>query len=495
MRYLNLARFKPLFTRSPLVLQQVNSIAFSTVPETDKSKIIKCPFPDVQIPKKSLYFFVAENFAKHGAKTALIDGTTGKETSYNELEEMIAKVGSALLRMGVRRNDVVSLISPNSAEFAVQFFASSAVGAIVHPVNPVYTSGEIAYQLKDCRAKYIATVSSILSTVKEAASQVGVPNDKIIVLDTDGDGEHISFNKLLEDSGSSFPDGGVLVDSDEMACLLYSSGTTGLPKGVMLSHFNIVANVCQLDHPQLLDVRTPASCLLGVLPFYHIYAMTVILTLGLRQGSSILSLPKFEPQLFLSSLERFAVTNAFVAPPLAVFMAKSPLVSQYNLSSLREIFSAAAPLGLDLAKAVKDRIGVKVVRQGYGLTECSPLSHCCPIDIDKPNSLGGPVLNTEICIVDTQSGQVLGPNECGELLIRGPQVMLGYLNRPEATASSVTNDGWFYSGDICKSVHTVCTMHFHLIFTVCTMHFHLIFMQCFTNMRYDFDSTLHRNMR
>jgi acyl-CoA synthetase (AMP-forming)/AMP-acid ligase II len=420
---------------------------FSTVPNADRGKIVRCPYPDIEIPRKTLYSFVSENFSKFGPKTAIINGETGKEISYNEFQDMVGRIGSAFTKMGVQKDDVLSIVSPNCPEYVVQLLASVAIGAIAHPINYTFTPMEIAYQFKDCGTKYIATMSSVLPVVKEAAGQVGIPHGRIIVLDGEGHGEHISFKKLLEDSGSAFADDGVPMDLDETACLLYSSGTTGLPKGVMLTHNNLVSNLCQVDHPKLMDLSAE-SCLLGVLPFFHVYGVVIILTSGLHQGSAILSLPKFEPNSFLSSLERFSVSTAFVAPPLALFLAKSPLVDQYNLSSFSQVFSAAAPLSLEVAETIKKRTGVKVVRQGYGLTETSPLTHVTPIDVDKPRSLGGPVLNTEVCVVHTETREVLGPKESGEILMRGPQVMKGYLNRPEATASAISEDGWFSSGDI-----------------------------------------------
>ena len=364
--------------------------------------------------------------------------------------EMISRVGSALVKKGVGKDDVLAIASPKSIEFAVQFFATSAIGCVISPINPSFTSGEIAYQLKDCGAKYIATVSSILSTVKEAASQVGVPNDNIIILDTDGHGEHISFNKLLEYSGSSFPDGGVPVDPESTACLPYSSGTTGLPKGVMLSHHNLVANLCQFNHPLLLDF-SPSSVLLCLLPLFHIYGMTVILSYGLKKGSTLVTLPQFNPELFLHAILEYNVTDALLVPPLVLFLAKHPLVSEYKFSKLDHILSGSAPLSGEMVKAAKDRLGLRIVRQGYGLTETSSVTHMCPANVNKPSSIGPPIMDTEVAVVDSETGKRLGADKVGEVVMRGPQIMKGYLNRPEETAACLKEGGWLHSGDVGMS--------------------------------------------
>ena len=432
------------------------SRCMSTTTALRKENIVTSPWPSVNMPKETLFsqVFSRQQFDRN--KTAMIEGTSGKKVSYNELLEMISRVGSALLRKGVARDEVLAVVSPNSIEFAIQFFATSAIGCVVSTINPSFTSGEIAYQLKDCGAKYVATASSVLPVVKEAAGQVGIPSDRIIVLDADGHGEHISFRKLLEDSGSSFPNGGVQVDPDSTTCLPYSSGTTGLPKGVMLSHSNLVANLCQIDHHEILGFDQN-SVLMCLLPLFHIYGMTVILSYGLKKGCSLVSLPQFEPEVFLKAMAEYRVTDALLVPPLILFLAKHPLVGQYQLSHLKQVFSGAAPLTGELSTVARDRLGKElVVRQGYGLTETSPVTHTCPKNVHKPSSIGPPVINTEVAIVDQDTRERLGADRIGEVVIRGPQVMKGYLNRPKETSACLTEDGWFYSGDVGTYV-LVCT--------------------------------------
>ena len=417
--------------------------------------IRRSSFPDVDLANtasQSLYKFVFQPFEKYGSKTALVDVVEGKEYSFTQVHEMVSRVGSSLLEKGFQRGDVLALVAPNSVSFVVQYFAAVAIGGTISTFNPSFTAKEIAHQLKDCQAKYIATVSPLLSNVREAAKIANVNFKNIIVFDHESDKEHLSLKSLLANSGSSFPVDGVKVDPEETMALPYSSGTTGLPKGVMLSHRNLISNICQIDHEQLLDLRAPNASILGILPFFHIYGLTVVMAMSMWQGNKVVILPKFEPKMFLSAIDKHAVNFAFVAPPLAVFLAKHPLVQQYNINSLECVFSGAAPLSGEVAQSVRDRLGLKSVRQGYGLSETSPIVHVCPKSIHNPSSIGEPVLNTEVCIQNVETGQFLGANQTGELFIRGPQVMKGYLNNPKATLSSITEDGWFKTGDVGRFI-------------------------------------------
>jgi acyl-CoA synthetase (AMP-forming)/AMP-acid ligase II len=414
----------------------------------ESENVVRSPWPAVETPKETLFTHVFAHQEFDRTKTAVIDGISGKKVSYNEILEMISKVGSALLKEGLAQGDSLAIVSPNSIEFAVQFFATSAIRCVVSTINAAFTSKEIAYQLKDCGAKYVATTSSVLLAVKEAAHRVGIPNNRIIVLDVDGQGEHISFEKLLKDSGSSFPSEGAQLDPECIATLPYSSGTTGLPKGVMLTHSNMVANLCQIDHPNLVGFNHN-SVVMCVMPFSHIYGITVIMSYGLKKGSCLVSLPHFDPTLFLHAMAEYKITNAPLVPPLILFLTKHPLVDDYQLSHLRQVFCGGAPLTGELAVAARERLGKNVViHQGYGLTETSPVAHCSPKNTNKPGSIGPPVPNTQVAIIDKETGVPLSSDKVGEVVIRGPQVMQGYFDRPKETAACLTSDGWFHSGDV-----------------------------------------------
>ena len=388
-------------------------------------KIVKCPYGDTYIPESSFYSHIFQHFPKYGKKTALIDGVTGREYSYNEVQASVVNMASGLVRSGMEKGDVLALVSPNSAEFCTTFFSTLAMGGIVSTCNPQYTAEELAYQFKDSNSKYVATIPALLPTIKEASSKSGCI-EKIIVLSDEGGLEEgknmISYQSLVQDSGSLFPLNVNLDYKNDIAVLPYSSGTTGLPKGVMLTHYNVTANVNQMFHPQLIDYTGSNCRFLSVLPFFHIYGMIVLFTSGLYQGATNVILPKFEPELFLRTIQNYRVVQALLVPPLALFLAKHPMVDSFDVSSIKGIFSGAAPLGGEIVTAIKQRLKIEAVRQGYGMTELSPLTLCCPVDVHKPGSSGVPILNTQCRIIDIETGESLGPNCEGEMLVKGPQV-------------------------------------------------------------------------
>ena len=285
------------------------------------------------------------------------------------------------------------------------------------------------------------TVPPFLEVAREAVE--GTDVEEILLVGAEGDEQGATDIKELLASGAEPPE--LEIDpAVDLAVLPYSSGTTGLPKGVMLTHRNLVANILQTDAAMPMQ---PDDVLIGVLPFFHIYGMTVIMNMGLRTGNPIVSMPRFDLGDFLGLIERHRVTCAYVVPPIALALAKHPAIDEADLSSLRMVMSGAAPLGAELAQQVSDRLDVPVT-QGYGMTELSPVSHFCPLHNIKPGSIGPGVPGTESRIVDPDSGEDLADGERGELWVRGPQVMVGYLNNEQATAETVTDDGWLKTGDV-----------------------------------------------
>ncbi len=236
----------------------------------------------------------------------------------------------------------------------------------------------------------------------------------------------------------------VPVDPEDLVVLPYSSGTTGLCKGVMLTHRNLVANIMQILAPaQILE----DDKVLAVLPFFHIYGMQVLMNCGLRAGVTIVTMPRFDLEQFLSLHAEHSITRGFVAPPIVVALAQHPMVDSYDLSSLRQVTSGAAPLSAELAEEAGKRLGCEFV-QGYGMTELSPVSHLTVFGDGKAGSVGITAPNTELRIVHPVTGTDLSTDEDGELWIRGLQVMRGYLNNPAATAETLDDEGWLHTGDI-----------------------------------------------
>jgi acyl-CoA synthetase (AMP-forming)/AMP-acid ligase II len=402
--------------------------------------VFPSPFPDVDIPDGALTPYVLERAAELGDKPALVDGPTGRTLTYRELDAGVRAFAAGLAAArGFGRGDVFALFMPNLPEYAVAFHGVSLAGGTNTTINSLYTPDEIAFQLRDAGARWMLTIPQFLDRALPAAVETGV---EVFVL---GQAEGATPFAELMATGEQPPP--VEVDpAEDVVTLPYSSGTTGLPKGVMLTHRNLVANLAQCDG---IEQVGRDEVLIGVLPFFHSYGQTVILNFALRKGGTIVTMPRFDLEQFLGLVQEHRITRAHLVPPIVLGLAKHPAVERYDLSSLRVITSGAAPLGADLQEAAADRLGC-VVKQGYGLTETSPVTHINPDDPAEVRlgSVGVPIPNTECRVVDPATGADLGVGEDGEIWIRGPQVMKGYLNRPEESAWTVDADGWLHSGDI-----------------------------------------------
>jgi acyl-CoA synthetase (AMP-forming)/AMP-acid ligase II len=402
--------------------------------------IFRGPEPPLAIPEVPLTPFLLERAAARGDKPAFIDGPSGRTLTYHGWADSVRRAAAGLARRGLGKGDVFAIYSPNLPEYAVAFHAVSLLGGVVTTVSPLYTASELTQQLQDAGARYLVTVPSCVEKAEHAAVQAGLR--ELFVF-----GEAAAatpFAALLEATGD--PPEAAIDPRKDLVVLPYSSGTTGLPKGVMLTHYNLVANV--LQSACVLAVGE-ADTMLGVLPFFHIYGMVVIMNLALHLGATVVTMPRFDFEQCLGAIRKYRVTFANVVPPIVLGLAKNPLVDKYDLKSLHTVFSGAAPLGEGVATAASVRLGCRVV-QGYGLTETSPVTHATRVDSGqvKVAGIGPPLPNTEAKVVDVATGGELGPNERGEICVRGPQVMKGYLNRPEATAAMIDADGWLHTGDV-----------------------------------------------
>ncbi|MEK6279058.1 MAG: 4-coumarate--CoA ligase family protein [Acidobacteriota bacterium] len=406
--------------------------------------IFRGPFPQITIPEISITDFVLQKAKQFGDKPALIDGPSGRFYPYSKLRDSISRVASSLGARGFKKGDVLGILSPNLPEYGIAFHAVATLGGITSPVNPLYTAGEIEHQLKDAGAKFLITVPQCLKKVAEAAQGTGV--EELFVFDqAEGDANGATpFSSLLEGDGK-LPEVSINPFEDLVA-LPYSSGTTGLPKGVMLTHHNLVSNIRQMEG---LNYFTEEDTLIGVLPFFHIYGLVVVLNMGLYQGATIVTVPRFELEPFLQTLQDHNVTMAHLVPPIVLALSKHPVVDNYKLPKLKTIFCGAAPLDENLTRACMKRLNCDV-RQGYGMTETSPVTHSSPADPSqvKYGSVGVAAPNTECKVLHLETGEELGPHQEGEICVRGPQIMKGYLNRPEATAQTIDADRWLHTGDI-----------------------------------------------
>jgi 4-coumarate--CoA ligase len=404
--------------------------------------IYRSPLPDVEIPDLPLTEYVLGHAASMGDKPALIEATTGRVLTYADLDAAVRSLAGGLVAAGFGKGDVLALMAPNLPEYAVVFHGVAMAGGIVTTINPTYTPHEVQHQLHDAGARWMVTIPAFLPTASSAAEGTGLERTYLIG-EAEGGTPETGALPLSDLMGEPLAEQ-VPVVPDDVVVMPYSSGTTGLSKGVMLTHRNLVANIAQTLSPA--DLREDEN-LVAVLPFFHIYGMQVLMNMGLRAGATIVTLPRFDLEQFLRAHQDYKITRSFVAPPIVVALAKHPLVEQFDLTALEQVFSGAAPLKADLARECADRLDCEVV-QGYGMTELSPVSHLTPRGWFKPGSVGVTAPNTEMRIVDPASGEDLGIDEDGEICVRGPQVMKGYLNNPEATASTLDDDGWLYTGDL-----------------------------------------------
>jgi 4-coumarate--CoA ligase len=399
--------------------------------------IHRSPLADVDIPDVPITEYVLRRAADVPDRAAIIDGPSGRTYTFAQLEDLIHRFAGGLAARGFGKGDTLGLMAPNIPEYAIVFHAVAVAGGTITTINPTYGAEEVRFQLRDAGATLLITVSMFAETALAAIEGTDVTE----VLSIDG-GEGVGDAMTLMGE----PIAQVAVDpATDVVVLPYSSGTTGLPKGVMLTHRNLVANIAQSEPCIQFDDDGEAA--LAFLPFFHIYGMQVLMNASLACGVTVITMPRFDLEQALTIVQERKVTRFYAVPPIVLALAKHPIVEQFDLSSLKQIFSGAAPLGAELAAEAAARVGCEVV-QGYGMTELSPVSHCTVVGDFRPGTSGITVPNTECRLVDPATGEDQGVGAEGELWIRGPQVMAGYLNNDEATRHTIDDDGWLHTGDV-----------------------------------------------
>src|SRR5215475_3908365 len=395
--------------------------------------------PAPVIPDLTLPQFVLGAACRRGSKPALVDAATGQEVSYADLADAVREVGAGLSARGLRPGDVLALCAQNSIEFAVAWFAAASIGAIVTTVNPQCTGDEIARQLRQTGARWLVTTAGPTEQKLRGVTAQTAITETIVI------GDHAAGTIPFWSLRATAHEPAERVSASDVALLPTSSGTTGLPKSVELTHQNLVASLCQT---WLVHQVTEADVVMAALPLFHIYGLQITLNLPLLAGGTVVILPRFELEVFLRAVQDHGITRAEAVPPMVLGLAAAAVVDDYDLSTLRLITSAAAPLGADLARACARRLGCRV-KQAYGMTEVSGGTHIAPdAGPDRPDSVGPALPGVECRIVDPGTGADVRAGEAGELLVRTPGTMRGYLGDPGATAATIDPAGWVHTGDI-----------------------------------------------
>jgi long-chain acyl-CoA synthetase len=392
---------------------------------------------------------VLQSCERNAGKTALIDTSCNRRFTFGEYGSLAGSFARGLISAGLAPEEVVAIFLPNSWEFAITYHAATLAGGIPTLLNPAYREREIRYQLKNSGATFLISDAPLLENVNLAE----LPALRRVFTTRHERAGCDDFASLLRPAlgktNAKFPE--ARQNSQlSIAALPYSSGTTGLPKGVMLSHYNLVANVYQVIGPNAAPL-TPDDVMLCFLPLYHIYGLTVALTLSLTLGSTLVLVPRFDLQKLCALLVQEGITMMPMVPPAINALCQAVEAGIFPKNhKVRWIKSGAAPLAPELARRLTDLTGI-LVNQGYGMTEASPVTHVgflAPPEMNRPASIGQPLALTECKIVDLERNEV-APGEQGELVMRGPQIMLGYWKEPQATAA-VLRDGWYFSGDIVR---------------------------------------------
>ncbi|MDA1256852.1 MAG: AMP-binding protein [Chloroflexi bacterium] len=392
--------------------------------------------------------YLVDAASKWPLRIAVIDGD--RRFTFGEMNAHSDRLAAALEGMGIRKGDRVGVLAPNCAEFEIAFFGVMKAGAIVTTINSGYREREIAHQLNNSRASVLIVHDSLLE-MAEAARPLLTSPPRVVVIRSDGV-DPDSFWGLIAASPAEAPY--VEIDPmNDLAALPYSSGTTGLSKGVMLTHHNLTSNVDQFrNRPGEFAEPRPDDVVMVHLPLFHIYGMNVLMNPCIAIGNVQVMMGRFDMDEFLGLLEQHSVTALYTVPPVLVGLAQYPGVKDHDLSALRFMVIGAAPLSEELQLRVQQATGVPVL-QAYGMTETSPYTNADFAEPSRarPGSVGPAAADTEQKIVDLEAGTEELPNgEEGELLMRGPQVMKGYFDDPESTAETLTEDGWLHTGDIAR---------------------------------------------
>lgn len=383
---------------------------------------------------------------------------TGRKYTYGKLRDLTRNFGSALVRMGFKQGEVFGMILPNLPEFPIILLGAAGIGMPVTTVNSTYTVEEIARQLQLSGATVVVTIPELAGTLRQVAQQC--PQIRRLLVVGKPEEGFASLEEMLQDNGDLFDDNIKINPSEDIFVLPYSSGTTGVPKGVMLTHSNVCANIAQMGHPGTMKVSyCPATSnhssdlqevFICILPFFHMYGMLAVVLNGLDHGAKMITLPRFEGESYLNAIHQHKPSTLHLVPPLVSFLGHQPNLKLEAFRRLHTIVIGAAPLGPAAATRLVERLQKHdlLMQEGYGMTETSCISHFSPIVNNQIGSFGEPLSRTKIKVIDVDTGEPLGPGQHGEMCVSGPQVMKGYYKNEKATKETVDSAGWLHTGDM-----------------------------------------------
>ncbi|KAH8264099.1 hypothetical protein KR038_002939 [Drosophila bunnanda] len=397
---------------------------------------------------RSLGQYVLDKYKSFGDRTVLVDAVKGVEYSASFMHKSIVRLAHILQKLGVKQNDVIGLSSENSVTFALAMFAGFAVGATVAPLNVTYSDREVDHAINLSKPKIIFASKLTLDKVAKVASKNNFVKGIIAISGSSKNFKNIyALNELMDNdkfkTQSDFTS--PLANKDEdVALIVCSSGTTGLPKGVQITQMNVLTTLDSQLEPTKIPMEE--TTVLTVIPWFHAFGCLTLIVYTCM-GSRLVFLQKFEENQFLSAIEKYRVMMAFMVPPLMVFLAKHPIVDKYDLSSLMVLLCGAAPLSRETEDQIRKRIGVPFIRQGYGLSEATLGVLVQNDNFCKPGSVGVLKLGIYAKVIDPDTGKILGANERGELCFKGDAIMKGYIGDTKSTQTAI-KDGWLHTGDI-----------------------------------------------
>lgn len=393
----------------------------------------------IDYPEVPLFEFLDNSAAKYPDNVAF--SYQGDSLTYNQLGELTGKLACGASDLGIGKGSNVLLLLPNNLEFVIAYYGILKAGGTVVPTNPLYKGNELKHHLSDSGSMAIITSEDCYPLVKEVESKTALKT--IILADAEGIEGTVSLKKILTEYPAR-PPGFASKPKDDVAAIEYTGGTTGLPKGVMLTHYNLVANAIQ--NAVWFDWNNK-DVIIGLLPFYHSWGSCTCLNSSIYAGARVIVLSRFDAEELMMTIERERATVLYGAASMFIMLASNPLITRYDLSSLKYVKAGAMPIPVEIKERWEQLTGVRMVL-GYGLSEASPETHNSPPERVRPGTIGIPVIDSDARIVDAETGETeLAPGQVGELVIRGPQVMKGYLNQPEDNQETLRN-GWLYTGDL-----------------------------------------------